>query len=38
MLKGIFIGYKGNTIYQIIKKKNSRITYNTIIQTIKQIL
>jgi hypothetical protein len=31
MLRGILIGYKGNTICRIIKEKDDYITYNTII-------
>ena len=32
------MGYKGDTIYQIIKEKDGRITYSIIIQTIKRML
>jgi hypothetical protein len=31
MLKGIFVKYKGNTIYYILKPNNNCITYIAII-------
>ena len=37
MVKGIFVGYKGNTICYILKP-NSYIAYSTAIQTIKRML